>query len=95
MWAERPRAGGPFAGEGGFKNFENKQTTHSIDPLITINDLENALKNLNNNAAPGFDGITNKVIKNLPEIVLQRILNLFNKSIDLGHIPKKWKQSKV
>ena len=73
------------------QQFEKKQTHYSSDSNISKIELENAIKNLNNNASPGFDGITNKVIKNFPENFKDRILNFFNYSIKLAYIPKKSK----
>jgi hypothetical protein len=75
------------------RSFTSSQDT-SID-YISTSELHNSIKNLNAKASPGFDKISNKVIKNLPLPVLGSILNLFNSSLRLSYIPYSWKKSKI
>ena len=63
--------------------------------LIDRNELLSSLNSLYNRAAPGNDGINNKLLKKCPLPTLNRIHNIFNASISLGYVPIKWKISKI
>lgn len=65
------------------------------DEYVSTKELLDAIKNIKNKKSSGFDGISNKVIKNLPFNTLKSIHILFNYSIKLAHIPTKWKKAKV
>lgn len=67
----------------------------SQEEIITASELTETLSLLRNQAAAGFDRISNKVLKNLPTNKLNEMLNIFNASIRLSHIPIEWKKSKI
>lgn len=58
------------------------------------NDLLSTIKNLKSNSAPGEDGITNKMVKNLPKEALDVILKVFNNTLSQGYKPNTWKSTK-
>ena len=49
-----------------------------LDGLITLEELENGIKNLKNNKACGLDGILNEFLKSSNVSVRHAILKLFN-----------------
>jgi hypothetical protein len=51
---------------------------NEIVKLISIEELNETIKRLNNKNSSGLDGISNNIIKNLPEQMKKTILNLFN-----------------
>jgi len=48
-----------------------------------------------NNTAPGSDGVKFNLLKNLPDPAKRRLLNLFNKFLELNIVPHDWRQVKV
>lgn len=66
-----------------------------LKEYISTNDLVNAINKITNKKSSGFDGISNKVLKNIPFNTLKAIHSLFNYSVKLGHIPREWKRAKV
>ena len=62
---------------------------------IKISKVKNIIQNeLNPNKAPGFDLISGKVIKELPEKTVRLITILFNAILRIGHYPHHWKGPK-
>jgi hypothetical protein len=53
------------------------------------------LKTVKKKAAPGPDGINNKVLLRLGENGLIFLLHLFNLSFSFKHIPEEWKVAKI
>ena len=62
---------------------------------ITTNDMKNKLKSLNINKSPGPDGIHPKILYEASEQLAYPFTFVFNKSIELGRIPTKWKTAEV
>ena len=50
-----------------------------------------AIKELPFGSSPGPDGISNEMLKNLPENIIKQITNLANKSLKECHLPDIWK----
>ncbi|CAK1595525.1 unnamed protein product [Parnassius mnemosyne] len=67
----------------------------SYDPPFTLAELRHATISFNPKKAPGMDGFTadicREVIFHSPEIYL----SLANKCLELGHFPTKWKEAVV
>ena len=76
------------------QNIENWQTANNLK-LITIPELNKNIRMLKNNSAPGPDGVSNKMLKNLPTKTKISILNLFNSSINSNHFPTLYKHSTI
>ena len=65
------------------------------EPLISQSEFDIALKSCNKKSAPGNDGISNQLIAISPSNIKSLILNIFQYSLKLGHIPKQWKAAKI
>jgi hypothetical protein len=60
-----------------------------------MNTFTRTLATLRDKAAPGDDGINNKLLKKCPPIIHQQLFYLFQSSLKIGHVPKIWKISKI
>ncbi|RNA12292.1 RNA-directed DNA polymerase from transposon X [Brachionus plicatilis] len=70
-------------------------TTNKHNTPISNTELDKAISNLKNTNSKGLDGISNKIIKNSNEINKNYVLQLFNHSLDLHHVPPAWKSAKI
>lgn len=62
---------------------------------ITEKDVEKAIDALKVGKAPGPDGFSSTLVKNLKMAILKPLTIIFNKSLTTGDIPKLWKLAKV
>lgn len=62
---------------------------------VTFRELEKEIDKLNVKKAPGYDLITNQIIKALPEKGLRKLLNIINASLRLKYVPMQWKVAEV
>ena len=62
-----------------------------VIPAVTMKELKDIIGNFSNRKAPGDDGITADILKNLPETVLEKLVILYQSLLRIGHFPKKWK----
>lgn len=67
------------------------ETIQQTTPL----EIKNIIKKLKNKKAPGEDGISNLMLKNLPIQTIILISKIFNASLQIGYFPEQWKKSKV
>lgn len=68
--------------------------THECDSPFTMVELSIALLSCNN-TAPGMDGIKFDLLKKLPDVAKERLLNLYNKLLEQNVVPDEWRQVKV
>ena len=80
---------------------------HQIPPIIFVTDsrLDNIetteeevlklIKALDTGKANGPDGISNKLLKETAAPIAQPLASLFNKSFELGKVPKIWKEANL
>lgn len=61
---------------------------------IDMNEFEAAL-DICNNKAPGEDGIKFSLLKNLPKIAKDFLLDIFNVILSSGEVPESWHKTKV
>jgi len=59
-----------------------------LDAGFTMNELNNTLKQLSRNKAPGKDGIRNEVWINFPDEVKHILLDQLNKMYEQGELPE-------
>jgi len=79
------------------KFLKNTKPKPADTALIKTDILEiiELIKKLKNNKAPGRDGITHKVIKNLPLKMIVRLQKIFNKCLENCYFPQCWKHAIV
>ena len=71
------------------------QLEYPIKPFQT-NEIKNIISSkLNPKKAPGYDLITGKVLKELPEKGIRYITQIFNAILRTGHFPDQWKVAQV
>ena len=61
-------------------------------PPITQTEVKNEIKRLNNNKSPGHDCISNPAIKHLPDVAIEMLTMIFNRSWNGNQIPEIWKR---
>lgn len=68
----------------------------TLDAAITKEEVFAAAQAANRNSAPGSDGITNAMIRNLSTEVLEQITQFLNDHCwSQGHVPPEWKEAKI
>ena len=67
--------------------------TDAMVSELTVSELSTALKNLKAKKAPGKDGITNEMIRNLGTTAKAKLLEIFNQSWSTGKFPDKWREA--
>ena len=58
---------------------------------ITRNELENEIKNMKSNASPGYDNISNNIIKLIANEISKLLTHIFNLTFHYGLILDKLK----
>jgi Reverse transcriptase (RNA-dependent DNA polymerase). len=53
------------------------------------------IKNLKPNKAPGYEELTNSMLKQLPYHFVNHVVSIFNSALRLQHFPINWKKAKV
>ena len=56
---------------------------------FTTNEIKKVVKTLNNNKSPGKDEISVELIKAAPNIIFQKIANIYNKIAETGEYPNE------
>ncbi|GFU99884.1 probable RNA-directed DNA polymerase from transposon X-element [Trichonephila clavipes] len=75
-------------------NHTNNNNTDPISPAFP-SELITYIKKIKIKKSPGRDGITNKMIKNLPLITVFKITNIINNMFKLRYFPNAWKTAVV
>jgi hypothetical protein len=65
------------------------------DPPFEYCELEHVVKHQNPKKAPGEDGFTGEIVKNLYNAAPELLLNIYNKCLELFHFPNQWKSSVI
>lgn len=77
----------------------NKTVNHQIDmneiKFASIKEVRKAIKSLKNNKVTGSDGISTKLIKNLPWKGIVYLVKIINGVFVTGYFPTDWKIAKV
>lgn len=64
-------------------------------PLFTIEELQNAVRTMKNNKAPGPDGIPVEALKVAVRHCPHLLLDMYNSCLKMGSFPKKWKLQRL
>ena len=67
----------------------------AMGSLITMLELESGIKALDSSKAAGADGVTNSMIKHLPDAGNQRLLSIYNNALLSGCVPDDWRVGEV
>ena len=72
---------------------EKEGGSQEYNTRFTMQEMENAKKNLKTNKAYGTDEINNSFLKNLPQTKTQEllVLGIYNRSWNSGKVPTTWK----
>ncbi|GFW65476.1 RNA-directed DNA polymerase from mobile element jockey [Trichonephila clavipes] len=73
---------------------DHANTTDEIQPALP-SEIINYIKKIKIKKSPGRDGITNKMIKNLPLITVFKITNIINNMFKLRSFPNSWKTAVI
>lgn len=88
-----------FPGEDADRQAPTSQSMQIAAPEnweeISIGELRAALKNSPSGKAPGPDTVTIAVWKQLSDIAMNKIADLFNACLRSGRIPSKWKRANL
>lgn len=65
-------------------------------PYITLRELKNmCMHNLSSKKSPGYDLISGRVMKELPEVAFQKLQYIINACFKLKYVPRHWKIAEV
>ncbi|KAF6198264.1 hypothetical protein GE061_008011 [Apolygus lucorum] len=63
---------------------------------VTLKELKGEIKsNINAKKTPGYDLITGRIMKELPEKAVIKLLHIINATFRLKHVPSQWKVAEV
>lgn len=62
---------------------------------IRQNETKDLIERMKLNKAPGFDNVSNRLIKSIPDIAISTLNNIFNSCLRQEYFPPYWKQAKV
>ena len=63
--------------------------------ILSVQEVENVINNLDSNKAVGPDLIHNKILKAASPVISKALTSLFNKSLSEGHFPSCWKTAHI
>lgn len=72
-----------------------EETEEEENMEITKEELEETIKNMKNNKAPGLDNIWPIQIKKLPPKATEELLRIYNAALKTGHYPNSWKTAVI
>ena len=63
--------------------------------LITSSEIKDAISNLNNKNSIDESGVSNRILKRINEVIIEKVLHLFNRCLLNQRLPYDWKFSRV
>jgi len=66
-----------------------------MEPLISADEIDGAIKIVRNKKAPGMDGVNPEIVKRLWYTDKEIILILFNNCLRNSSFPDQWRQGKL
>lgn len=76
---------------------DRRSQVSPVDPItpVSVSELGELVRRLKVKKAPGADGIPNRILKMLPEILLTILVVIFNAALQNAHFPSAWKEATV
>ena len=74
---------------------ENDRFFPELDEYILVNEVEIAIKALNNNKASSHDKLINEYFKASADILSSHLADIFNIILDSGHFPESWSKGVI
>ena len=74
---------------------EYVKSIDTLDSDFILSELDNVLKVLKNNKAPGHDHILNEFLFNASDVLKKTLLCLFNKLLALEYFPTVWSSGTI
>jgi hypothetical protein len=77
---------------------EEQEILHALETPVKkfkLTEVRAAIKQLRPKQAPGFDLITGRILKELPDIGIRAITQIFNSVLRTGYFPGQWKVSHI
>ena len=68
---------------------------NSVLPQITMQEVENAMKEMNNNKAQGNYVITKDILWEGGSATITQLMKLYNQILQEKRIPQSWKEAKI
>lgn len=62
---------------------------------VTLREVKDLIKGLSPKKSPGADGVSNRMLRLLPEALLLLLVAIFNAALRNSHFPKVWKSANV
>ena len=78
-----------------YYNISKYNALHEDIRPTTKEEITFICKNLNKRKAPGNDGITNLMLRNLPDVAINAVVKITNKVLETGTFPAIWKTADV
>lgn len=98
-YANKIISGTNFTNNSSDNLYQNYQTPINTESFflrpVTSNEIEEIIKQLKNNAAPGIDGISNFTVKLISPYISKPLERIINKIFEIGIFPKQWKIAKI
>jgi len=88
----------------GMSGEEDREILHALETpgrLVTpikkfkLTEVRSAIKQLRSKKASGYDIITGRFLKELPDVGIRAITHAFNSVLRIGHFPGHWKVSQI
>ena len=77
-------------------SFQDRAFLTILDNITFTQDMvRECLSKLDHSKSPGPDGVHNRVLKELADILAQPVADLFNESMDSGVVPASWRTANV
>jgi hypothetical protein len=73
----------------------NEEAQVTLNSRLTIEELEDALKTMDNDKAPGPDGLSPAFYKAFSDTVLPKVLEIFNKAFDMETFSPELAKSQI
>ena len=76
-------------------NSTPNQQTNDLNATINMSELKIAIADTEQKSSPGPDKITYSMLKHLPHVGLEKILDFYNNILNNGELPDTWKHAVI